>query len=259
MQVEDVEFVRGHQVQIAQHALLGHEVPRDVEEEAAPAEPGGVLDDLGRDPEGGVRPYGRAPEGVGTEQLAQGLGAPEHPGGPAAADLHAPAGDGSEPVPLRRRRVVQQQPHRVPVVRRPGPQRQTQGLAEGWRAASARRVRCPGPAHSVVPGPSGTAVPVVPSTARGAGISSTTATLPALQDTQRAIHIAQRDADVSKARHWTGRSQEVWTSRRPENATIPGTRLTRAPGDLTVCGRTGDGLLVAALALPSSPPLPMDS
>lgn len=40
MEVEDVQFVRGHQIQIAQDAFLGHEVPGDVEHEAPPAEAG---------------------------------------------------------------------------------------------------------------------------------------------------------------------------------------------------------------------------
>jgi hypothetical protein len=104
VQVQDVELVQREQVDEAQHELLGHEVSCHVEHRAAPAEPGGVgnlevreADDLA----------GR----VVRHQLAQCLGAVEHPGGYASGDLHAPLVDG-EPVGLRCEAVVEGQAHR---------------------------------------------------------------------------------------------------------------------------------------------------
>lgn len=131
VQVQDVQFVRGHQVELAQDGVLGQEVPGDVEQHAAPGEAGGVLDAQVRQALPGRRAHGGPPEGVGAEELAQGLGAPEDAGRVTAPDLNAPGGDDVQPVGLGAQRVVQDQPHTARGVRRAGPQRQAQGGAEG--------------------------------------------------------------------------------------------------------------------------------
>ncbi len=67
MEVEDVEFVGGHEIQVAQHAVLGHEVPGDVEHQAAPAEAGASRTSAGGSLQ--VRP------GSGARRKASGRGA----------------------------------------------------------------------------------------------------------------------------------------------------------------------------------------
>lgn len=79
VEVQDVELVGGEQIEVAQHPVLGQEVPCDIEQHAAPGETGSVLDGL-------LRQDGRAPgcerraaEGVRAEELTQRLVLPRRP------------------------------------------------------------------------------------------------------------------------------------------------------------------------------------
>lgn len=125
VQVEDVQLVGGQQVQVAQDVVLGQEVPGDVEHHAAPAEAGLVLDDDGRDLPGAARGEGCAPEGVGAEELTEGLRAPEDAGRGAAGDTDGVRLDG-QAVALGGERGVEVQHDALPggagarAVARPG-------------------------------------------------------------------------------------------------------------------------------------------
>ncbi|CAM5616284.1 hypothetical protein SGRI78S_02605 [Streptomyces griseus subsp. griseus] len=114
VEVEDVQLVRGQQVQVAQDVFLGQEVPRDVEHHAAPAEAGLVLDDDRRDLPGAARGEGSAPEGVRAEELPERLRAPEDAGRGAAGDAHGGRPD-LQAVRLRGERLVQGQHDALPV------------------------------------------------------------------------------------------------------------------------------------------------
>lgn len=107
VQVQHVELVGGHQVQEAQHVRLRQEVPADVQQHAAPAEPRRVLDVTARQHPAVAAQRGPA-VGVGAEQLAQGLRAPERSGGAAGGDHGAP-GTHRQPVLLGGQPVVQGQ------------------------------------------------------------------------------------------------------------------------------------------------------
>ncbi|EGJ75145.1 putative beta-N-acetylhexosaminidase [Streptomyces sp. Tu6071] len=110
VEVQDVELVRGEQVDRAQHAVLGQEVAGDIEEVAAPGEAGAVLDLRVRDLDAGRR-YGHgrgagdgghrggercAAQGLGPGELAERLDAVVDPGGPAPGDADAFGADGQD-------------------------------------------------------------------------------------------------------------------------------------------------------------------
>lgn len=128
VEVEDVEFVRRHQVEVAQNTFLGHEVPGHVEHEAAPGK-AGCVPDLRQGQPPCTAGKGCAPEGVGAEELTQRLGAPEDTGGRAALEVDAVGGDG-EPVFLGVEARPEGQMEDVVLVPLLGRQREPGGRAE---------------------------------------------------------------------------------------------------------------------------------
>lgn len=111
VQMQCVEAVHGHQIEEAQHVVLGHEVPRHVQHRAAPGEPRRVLDAYG-----GHRPshpgHLVAAVDLGGQRLQQALTSVEGTGPVAAFDDDA-VGAHPEPVRLRAEVLAQPQVYRV--------------------------------------------------------------------------------------------------------------------------------------------------
>lgn len=138
VEVEDVQFVGGQQIEHAQHAVLGHEMPRHVEHQTTPAEARAVLDLGEPDLRGGGafprarRADGRAAERLGAEELAEGLRSPEHSGRAAPGEPYALGGRHGQPVALGLQRGIDAQLNGVrgPVRRGAGGEWHTEGRAE---------------------------------------------------------------------------------------------------------------------------------
>ncbi len=79
----------GHQVQVAQDAVLRHEVPGDVQHQSAPAEAGRVLDAAQRQPPRSAVGQRGAPEGVRGRAAGAVSGRPRRGRRTAAGEVHA--------------------------------------------------------------------------------------------------------------------------------------------------------------------------
>jgi hypothetical protein len=93
VQVQDVQLVDGQLVDEPQHPVLRREVPRDVQQDAPPAEARIVHHLAAGDARRDVRQAG-GPEGSRASQLPQGLLRVEDPGGIGCRDGDASRGDG---------------------------------------------------------------------------------------------------------------------------------------------------------------------
>src|SRR5262249_31052272 len=92
VQLQNVELVERHQVEHLEDELLGQEVPRDVDEQAAPGEARRIFDGDARYAPARVADGG-APEDLRRHQLDQRLDSVKRPGRSARADRDAAHGD----------------------------------------------------------------------------------------------------------------------------------------------------------------------